>query len=169
MSSLNAKQIRFCEEYLIDLNGSAAAIRAGYSKKSSRVIASELLDNPEVQTKIKELMDSRSEKTEIKAGEVLKEIHHSAMVDVTDAFDIKGKVKPFSQMNPELRKSIASVKMNDYGEITEIKFNPKMKALELLGKHLGLFNEKLEIKADESLESLLAEIGKKSHEPSGGN
>lgn len=179
MSSLNPKQIRFCEEYLIDLNGSQAAIRAGYSKKTSRAIASELLDNPDVQAKVKELMDKRSEKTEITAAEVLKEIYHSAFVDIGEAYDERGNLLPVHAIPPHLRRSINSIKVFEEfegfgqervktGDVRELKFNPKLKALELLGKHLGLFKEKLEIKADESLEALLAEIGKKPNESSGG-
>lgn len=167
MSKLNSRQIKFCEQYILDLNGSQAAIRAGYSEKSARSISSELLDNPLVQKKIQELIEKRSKNTQITSEEVLREIYKSAMVDVTEAFTPDGRVKPFSGMTSELKRAIAGVKMNDYGEITEIKFNPKLKALELLGKHLGLFTEKLEIKADESLEALLAEIGK-PHESSGG-
>lgn len=104
MPKLTEKQKRFCEEYLIDLNATQAAIRAGYSKKTADRIANQNLKKLDVQLCLKELMEQRSSRTQITADTVLSELYEIASADV---------------------------------EITE---KSKIKALELLGKHLGLFS-----------------------------
>lgn len=71
---LNPKQKRFCEEYIIDLNGAQAAIRAGYSKKTAKTIANQLLTKLDLQSYVAELMAKRSKKTEITAENVLQGI-----------------------------------------------------------------------------------------------
>ena len=105
---LTEKQKRFCEEYLIDLNATQAAIRAGYKQKTAYSQGQRMLKNVEVQQYIQQLMQHRSEITGITAEDVLRELNAVAMAD------------------------------------TEIKGSDKMKALELLGKHLGMFSEKPE-------------------------
>ena len=104
MPNLTEKQKRFCEEYLIDLNATQAAIRAGYSKKTANRIAAENLSKLDIQNYLKELMQERSERTGITADTVLEELKKIALSDV----EISGK--------------------------------EKLKALELIGKHLGIFN-----------------------------
>lgn len=103
MAKLTEKQRRFCEEYLIDLNGTQAAVRAGYKAKTARAIAAENLTKPDIVKYLQELMRQRSERTGIEADAVIRELRDVAMSDV----EITGK--------------------------------EKLKALELLGKHLGLF------------------------------
>lgn len=104
MPKLTEKQKRFCEEYLIDLNATQAAIRAGYSKKTANRIAAENLSKPDIQLHLQELMRQRSERTGITADFVIEQLSHIAAAD------------------------------------TEITGKEKIKALELLGKHLGLFS-----------------------------
>lgn len=71
---LNDKQKQFCKEYIIDFNGTQAAIRAGYSKKTAYSMASENLKKPEVQAYIKELIEKRNERTQITQDEVVRDI-----------------------------------------------------------------------------------------------
>lgn len=115
MSKLTEKQKRFCEEYLIDLNATQAAIRAGYSVKTAYSIGEENLKKPEIQKMISELQNKQSERTQITADTVLKELEKIAFAD------------------------------------TEITGKEKIKALELLGKHLGMFNDKIETDVDTEL------------------
>ena len=89
MTKLNAKQIRFCEEYLIDLNATQAAIRADYSEKTAKQIGSENLSKPDIAEYIAELKSKRSAETKIDAAWVLnaaKKIHDRCMQEeaVTD-------------------------------------------------------------------------------------
>lgn len=104
MPKLTNKQKRFCEEYLIDLNATQAAVRAGYSEKTADRIANQNLKKLEVQQYLQKLMQDRSERTKISADDVVRELERIAMTD------------------------------------TEITGKEKIKALELLGKHLGMFS-----------------------------
>lgn len=115
MAKLTAKQERFCTEYIIDLNATQAAIRAGYSSKTANRIASENLSKPDIQRKIQELQQERAERTEITQDRVLKELAGIGFAPIT-----KGKIKAAD----------------------------KTKALELLGRHLGMFTDKLQIEGD---------------------
>lgn len=123
-AKLTPKQERFCREYLIDLNGTQAAIRAGYSEKTAYSIASEVLKKPEIMMRINELQADRSQRTEITADYVLN--------------GIKEIVERCQQKVPVLD--------DDGKETGEWKFeaNPALKGFELLGKHLKLFTEKIE-------------------------
>lgn len=118
---LTDRQARFCEEYLIDLNATQAAIRAGYSEKTANEQGARLLANVSVQEKIAELKAERSKRTEITQDSVIQELAAVARAEV---------------------KGVRAV--------------DKLKALELLGKHLGMFVERYEVNAAE-IEKRIAE------------
>jgi phage terminase small subunit len=135
---MTPKQQRFCEEYLIDLNGTQAAIRAGYSAKTANRIASENLTKPDIQKKIQELQREARKKTEITRDEVLGVLASIIRSDVGKFF--KGsKLKDFSELSPEERKAIESVKVGSSG-IMQLKFSSKLNAVSIINKMLG-FNE----------------------------
>lgn len=157
MSKLTPKQEAFVKEYLIDLNGTAAAKRAGYTG-SDNVLANtahNLLRNPKVAAVIQEAMDKRSERTEITADVVLKELLLIARADLSQAYADNGKLLPIKQIPEDVRRAIAGIKVFEefegmgkdriqIGEVREVKFWDKPKALELLGRHLKLFTDKIE-------------------------
>lgn len=153
---LNPKQERFCEEYLIDLNATQAAIRAGYSAKTAQEQSSRLLSNVMVQRRIQELQDKRSNAVRIDAESILKELYDLAMVDITQAYDDAGWLKPLSEIPKEVRKAISALEVSELfdgqgedkhiiGVNKKMKFYDKNKSLELLGKHLTLFTDKTEV------------------------
>lgn len=123
---LTDKQARFCEEYLIDLNATQAAIRAGYSEKTAREQAAQNLSKLNIQEKIAELKAERSKRTEITQDSVIQELAAVARAEV---------------------KGVRAV--------------DKLKALELLGKHLGMFVERYEVNAAE-IEKRIAEAREQS-------
>ena len=141
-AKLTERQTRFCDEYLIDLNATQAAVRAGYSKKTAGSIGNELLKKPEIVARIKKRRDAQIKRTEITADRVLLELARIAFVNGSAFATItaRGKIKftPTDDLTPDQRSVIASVKNGKFG--TEIKTNDKVRALELLGKHLGLFD-----------------------------
>ena len=141
-AKLTEHQKRFCDEYLIDLNATQAAIRAGYSKKTAKVIGSENLTKPDIAARIEKRRASQIKRTEITADRVLLELARIAFVDGSAFATItaRGKVKftPTDELTNDQRAVIAGVKNGKFG--TEIKTNDKVRALELLGKHLGLFD-----------------------------
>lgn len=138
---LTEKQKRFCEEYLVDLNATKAAIRAGYSEKRASEQAHQLLQKTTVSEHLKKLMNERSKRTEITADRVLQELAAIAFCDRTELAQVgdHGEVyfTPTEQLPDEIKRVIAGIENGKYG--TKVATYDKVKALELLGKHLGLF------------------------------
>lgn len=150
MAKLTAKQKRFIEEYLIDLNATQAAIRAGYSPHTAYSIGSELLKKPEIRARVDKEMAERSKRTGINADRVVIELARIGLVNPDDLINFSSATVKENAKEDDL-KAIASVKVkvttSDNSETVEreIKLYDKIKALELLGKHLGMFTDKLEI------------------------
>ena len=144
---MTKKQKRFVEEYLIDLNATQAAIRAGYSPDTAKSIGSENLTKPDIQARIAKAMAERSKRTGVNADRVVTELAKIAFVNASDVIDADtATLKP--DVAPEDTAAIQSVKIKTFGEDgleREIKMADKLKALELLGKHLGMFKDKVEL------------------------
>lgn len=171
MAKLTAKQQRFCDEYLIDLNATQAAIRAGYSLKTARAQGQRMLTNVDIQTYISELIKKREERTEITQDSVLRELALIAFAKASDyakviekdaMIEVEGNMVPVldedgnpvkyrtvepiltDELTEDQKKAIAVIKKGRDG--FEIKLYSKIQALELLGKHLGMFTERVEVK-----------------------
>lgn len=144
---MTKKQKRFIEEYLVDLNATQAAIRAGYSPDTAKSIGSENLTKPDIQARIAKAMAERSKRTGVNADRVVMELAKIAFVNARDVIDAEtASLKPDAA--PEDTAAIQSVKVKTFGEDgleREIKMADKLKALELLGKHLGMFKDKVEL------------------------
>lgn len=157
--SLTAKQVRFCEEYLIDLNATQAAIRAGYSSESAGSIGSENLTKPEIRARIDAAMAERSKRTGINADRVLRELGRIAFVNAKDVLNLSTAEVRADASEDDLAV-IAGVKVkyvphkdfDDEGNPIveeaierEVRLADKLKALELCGKHLGMFTDKTDL------------------------
>lgn len=147
---LNEKQKRFVSEYIIDLNAKQAAIRAGYSPKGAEPQASRLLSNAKIQVEIAKAMEDRGKRTGITQDRVLAELSAIAFAKATDYVEVDDdgsvKIKPTAALTDEQKKAIASIKEGANG--IEIKLTDKTKALEMLSRHLGLFNDKLNVNVE---------------------
>ncbi len=162
---MTKKQKRFVEEYLIDLNATQAAIRAGYSPDSAKEIGSENLTKPNIAKAIDQAIAERSRRTGVNADRVVRELAKIAFVNAGEVVDLDTALL-MDKISDDDMAAIQSVKVKTFGEDgveREVKLADKLKALELLGKHLGLFKDKVEIngnvKADmSSLSSILKEI-----------
>lgn len=93
MAGLTPKQARFVEEYLVDLNATQAAIRAGYSARTAGQTSFELLKKPEIQILISEAQKKRSKRTEITQDRVLQELAKLGFGDIRDIFSDDGSLK----------------------------------------------------------------------------
>ena len=148
-AKLTEKQQRFVDEYLIDLNATQAAIRAGYSVKTANEQGSQNLAKLSIQQAIAEAMAERSKRTGVNQDRVVLELAKIALVKMTDIVDSQGRIK--SDASPDDLACIESVKYKESESDTgssverEVKIASKLKALELLGKHLGMWNDKLDV------------------------
>jgi len=159
MTKLRPKQKRFIEEYLVDLNATQAAIRAGYKKTFAKDQGYENLTKPHIQEAIQEAMERRSARTQITQDRVLQELGRIAFVDPRKFFDSKGKLIPVADLDEDTARAVGGL---DYhaewetskdskdeskevmGSTTKIKLIDKRGALDSIGKHLGMFIERRE-------------------------
>lgn len=132
-AKLTAKQELFCQEYLIDLNATQAAIRAGYSENTAGSIGGENLKKPEIASRVKELMAARIEKTGVSQEWVL-----MRLVEISDRC---------VQAKPVQEWDYAEGCFKNTGEY-EFDSSGANKATELIGKHLGMFKDKIELSGE---------------------
>ena len=159
VGKLTPKQERFIAEYLIDLNATQAAIRAGYSKHTARKIGSENLSKSDIQQAISERRQLLSEKAGITTERVLKEYGRLAFLDIRKIFDEKGNLIPLHQLDDDTAAAISGLEVerrvssfgDDSGEplieskTHKIKLSDKKGALDSISRHLGMFNDKLSV------------------------
>lgn len=138
---LTPRQSRFVDEYLLDLNGKQAAIRAGYAERSAEGTASRLLSNAKVANAIAQRQKDRAERTKVDADYVLHRLHTIDQLDIADILDDAGNLLPVKQWPKAWRQSITAADMHEMqtGDIMtvvrKIKWPDKLKTLELIGKH----------------------------------
>lgn len=150
LARLTLKQQRFIEEYLIDLNATQAAIRAGYSTHSASVIGRENLNKVEIKSAIEKALAERSKRTGINADRIVEELAKIAFLNPTDVININdASIKEESKKEDTAAISAIKIKTSfgENGEMVEreIKTYDKIKALELLGKHIGMFSDKFKV------------------------
>lgn len=147
---LNDRQERFCLEYVKDLNATQAAIRAGYSENAARNIGCENLTKPNIQKRLAELQDERSNDLKVDARYVLNRLLEIDQMDVLDILNDGGALKPVKEWPSVWRTSLSGLEViemladgDPVGALKKIKWPDKVKNLELLGKHIdvGAFQE----------------------------
>ena len=143
--TLTPKEQRFCEEYIVDLNATQAAIRAGYSRHTARSIGSENLTKPAIIAEIEISKANRAERTGIDAAWVLTRLATEAEADVNDIYDDDGAVLPVSEWPLIWRQGLVTdidfeiIKGPDGYDmvmVKKIRFSDRVKRLELIGKHV---------------------------------
>lgn len=163
----NDKRERFCQEYIIDLNGTQAAIRAGFAPRNASSTAYKLLRDPEVSARIQELNAQRSLRTEISADRVLQELAVVGFANITNYMQLDEDGQPFMDLTETTNHQMAAVselqsevtfevvqrakqktaKSKEVPEIkvgvrsTKLKFHSKTIALTKLGEHLNIFDK----------------------------
>jgi phage terminase small subunit len=146
-SGLEDKQEMFCREYLKDLNGTQAAIRAGYSAKTARQISDNLLSKVDIQTFIDTLKEKRADKLEISAEKVLAELAKIGFSDLKDFLNNDYSLKNLDQIDTSKSGAIQSIQKEiiqgeTYTNTTvKFKLHDKLSALEKIAKHIGFFEK----------------------------
>lgn len=170
---LTAKQQRFVDEYLIDLNATQAAIRAGYSEKTAGSVGNENLKKPDIAAAISKAQEKASERTETTVDRVLKELSRIGFSDLRKAFTANGELLHPQEWDDDTAAAIASVEVvtRQTGEVAEngakevehihkVKFWDKNSALDKIAKHLGMFIDRTEtrISAGDGIAELMSAI-----------
>lgn len=160
---MTEKQKIFADEYLIDLNATRAYRKAYPNCKkdsSADAAARKLLGNTRIKKYISDRMNERQKRTEVTQDRVLQELAYIAFARVTDYATVKDdivKIKNTDELTEEQIRAISGIKEGKFG--IELKLNDKEKALELIGRHLGMWNDKLDIKTpaiDDSIKEMEA-------------
>lgn len=158
--AITAKQKRFVDEYLLDLNATQAAIRAGYNKKWITTNITKLLDNTSVKKYLSERQQARLVRTEITQDQVLKELAKIGFADIRkavkwspamgemvvgdDVVQTNGVLLVNSDdLDDDTAAAIAEIKQTQHG--IAIKFHDKKGALVDIGRHLGMFTDKVDL------------------------
>lgn len=156
MRKLPPKQLDFVDEYLKDLNATQAAIRAGYSEKTARQQAARLLSNVGIQEAIAEGMKARAQRTQVDVDYVLCRMVEIDQMDVLNIMTDAMELKPVSEWPRVWRQYLSGFDLAEMfegsgdarsavGILKKIKWPDKMKNLELLGRHLGMFRDRVEL------------------------
>jgi len=178
MPALTIKQAAFVAEYLIDLNGTQAAIRAGYSKKSADEIAAQLMARPHVKAAVDAAIAKRAEKTELDAEWVLRRLGLEADADLADLYDDANNLKPVKDWPKIWRLGlVAGVEVDElfegYGEdrvqigvTKKLRLSERLRRIELIGKHIRVnaFQETVNVKGLDTLADRLERAAKRAGE-----
>ena len=159
---LTPKQKRFVDEYLIDLNATQAAIRAGYSPKTANEQGARLLANVSIAQTIQKAMQDREQRTEITQDRVLQEYARLAFYDPRKLFQPDGTPKPIEALDDDTAAALAGLEVREefegagenrafVGYTKKYKLANKLGALDCLAKHLGLFEPKEEDSEEETI------------------
>lgn len=151
---LTPRQEKFVIAYLRHGNATRAAKEAGYSQKAASVAGHDLLSNPKIAARVAAPIAKVAARAELSAVRVLEEMRRLAFVDPADFYDAEGNIKPLHEIPPESRAALAgietviqNVKAGDglVDRVHKIKFWNKTHALELLGKHLKLLTDVVQV------------------------
>lgn len=160
-SKLNLRQEKFCLEYIKDGNGSEAAIRAGYSKKTARNIAGNLLTRINIKKRIANLTQKYILKQGLVVEDVIKHMIRLTNYDISECFEEDGRLKHPKDWPEDIKHVAQGVEVVEsskgYGEDKEyyythkIKMPDRNKSLEMLGRYLKMFVEQVEHKGNINL------------------
>ncbi|HCH7475137.1 terminase small subunit [Pseudomonas aeruginosa] len=154
--ALTKKQRLFVDEYLIDLNATQAAIRAGYSTRRATEIGYQLLQRPEVAQAIQAAMAERSKRTEVEADYVIRRLREIDEMDVLDILEDDGSFRSIRDWPRVWRQFLSGIEIAELfegrgddrriaGVLRKVKWPDKLRNLELLSRHVGTESAALDI------------------------
>ncbi|MDI7136561.1 terminase small subunit [Pseudomonas aeruginosa] len=154
--ALTKKQRLFVDEYLIDLNATQAAIRAGYSTRRATEIGYQLLQRPEVAQAIQFAMAERSKRTEVEADYVIRRLREIDEMDVLDILEDDGSFRSIRDWPRAWRQFLSGIEIAELfegrgddrriaGVLRKVKWPDKLRNLELLSRHVGTESAALDL------------------------
>ncbi|TEE71863.1 terminase small subunit [Pseudomonas aeruginosa] len=154
--ALTKKQRLFVEEYLVDLNATQAAIRAGYSTRRAAEIGYQLLQRPEVAQAIQAAMAERSKRTEVEADYVIRRLREIDEMDVLDILEDDGSFRSIRDWPKAWRQFLSGIEIAELfegrgddrriaGVLRKVKWPDKLRNLELLSRHVGTESAALDL------------------------
>ena len=168
MSKLKGRRAAFVREFLKDRNATQAAIRAGYSADTAKQQGSRLLTNADVQSAVGAGEQKAAERAEITVERIVREYGRIGFARITDFYDFSADgvtLKPSHGLTEDQLAAVMEVRshktVDAEGRSTtriELKLHRKSEALEALGRHLGMFNDKLEVRVQSQVEDLLGSV-----------
>lgn len=173
MSKISEKYAIFVKAYRVDRNASKAAIAAGYAKAGAGVTGHRLLKNPKIRAEIERQDAELNEKLDLSVEWVVKRLMWRAGFDVRAFYHDDGTLREVVELDDETAYALQGVEIEklyqhfgkgqaqDKGTLTKIKFADRDKALELLGRHLKMFTDKVEVSGMDELAQALAEARKR--------
>jgi phage terminase small subunit len=161
-TELTSRQESFCQEYIKDYNGTRAAIRAKYSPKTAQEQASRLLSTVIIRGRINQLLEKQYNQIRPDVARVLKGLVKAAEIDIRMAYDADGCLLPIEDMPEPLAKAIQEIKTEELfdghgkdrehiGTTKTLKLKDSLRGFELLGKHLKMFTDVMEVRGLEGL------------------
>lgn len=149
---LTPKQQLFVSEYLVDLNATQAAVRAGYSAKTARQIGEENLTKPVIAQAVADALAKRAARVQVTADEVLRELKRIAFMDPRRVLSWGPDgvvVRDSSELSTDDAACVAeaSQTVTKDGGTIKVKLASKLDALDKIARHLGMYNDKLEVTA----------------------
>lgn len=169
------RQELFAREYVIDLNGTRAAIAAGYSPKGADVRAAELLGIRKVKALVDSFLAKRHSKLEVTADRIIEELAKLAFFDPRAIWNEDGSLKPVREWDDNAAAALAGVEheklfqhfakgqAEHIGTTTKVKLLARTEALRMLGQYRKLFTEKVEVTGDDALIAALSSGRKRVH------
>lgn len=170
---LNKKKTLFVKAYRVDRNATNAAIAAGYSPKTAYSAGYRLLKNVEIQQEIERQDAELAKKLDLSVEWVIKRLMWRAGFDVRKFYNEDGTLKEVAQLDDETAFALQGIEIEklyehfgkgqaaNTGTLTKIKFADRDKSLELLGRHLKMFTDKVEVSGMDALAGELAEARKR--------
>lgn len=165
---LTAKQALFVQEYLVDLNASKAALRAGYSPKTAYSMGHELLKKPEIKASVASAIAARTQRTQIDADWVLQRLAQEVEADLADLYHESGELKPTQDWPDIWRKGLVTgIEVLEEADgkkatVRKVRLSDRIRRLELIGKHVavGAFRERHELAGPDGGPIVIDEIAR---------
>ena len=134
----------FVSEYLKDLNGTAAAIRAGYSPATARAAASRMLTNVNISAAVREAQNEILKENHVTVSRIVRELSLIAFFDPASLFDESGRLLPINMLPREIRHALPAIEIAESANgARRLRFGGKLAALLALARHMSMFKDRM--------------------------